>query len=299
MFYVHAVEGSHYIVGGFEVLARELASVITDNGGDVLTGNGVASLRVEQDSVTAAVLENRDAVEADIFVSNISPYALYGHMIPQTARTRIWRRRLNNLRPSVSSIAVYLGLAQGCTAVPRDGVFFWYATSDHDTMFRNILGSADRPLDHLLFFSAPQECSQRTLLLMTLADGSVCGNGWKERKQRMADAMVKKAGELFPGLAQEIQCMETASPQTFERYTGNTSGALLGFENTRDIYGEAKIPPRSYLNNLFHAGHWGKPGGGVWNVVHNGHLVSDIILNSRPEPSRTARVPARQLVQDP
>jgi prolycopene isomerase len=107
------------------------------------------------------------------------------------------------------------------------------------------------------------------------ADAS--GN-WAEDKKRLGEAMLAKACELYPGLPAMIDYVEYASPATFERYTRNTAGALYGFENTADMYGEAKLPIKTYLPNLFQVGHWGKPGGGVWNVMLNGYTASKLIL---------------------
>jgi phytoene dehydrogenase-like protein len=101
---------------------------------------------------------------------------------------------------------------------------------------------------------------------------------WKSDKMRIADRMLKKAEELYPGLHSCIEVMEVASPATFERYTANTDGALYGFENTRRMYGEAKIPMTTHLPNLFQVGHWGKPGGGIWNVMSNAYTASKIII---------------------
>ncbi|MBD3239100.1 MAG: hypothetical protein GF331_00835 [Chitinivibrionales bacterium] len=64
------------------------------------------------------------------------------------------------------------------------------------------------------------------------------------------------------------------SPLTYERYTGNTAGALYGFENTSSLYGEARMPTRTHVHNLYQVGHWQRPGGGVWNVMVNGKVAA-------------------------
>ena len=78
-----------------------------------------------------------------------------------------------------------------------------------------------------------------------------------------------QTGKLHPEINKYIELMEVGSPETFERYTGNTDGALYGFENIKTMYGEAKLPITTHIPNLFQTGHWGKPGGGVWNVMVN------------------------------
>jgi prolycopene isomerase len=75
-----------------------------------------------------------------------------------------------------------------------------------------------------------------------------------------------------------VEVMETGSPATLERYTANTAGALYGFENTCEMYGEAKLPIRTHLTNLYQVGHWGKPGGGVVNVMTSGYTGYHVIM---------------------
>jgi prolycopene isomerase len=90
--------------------------------------------------------------------------------------------------------------------------------------------------------------------------------------------MIQKLEELHPGIKEMIELVEIGSPDTFNRYTLNTDGALYGFANVKDLYGEAKMPVTTHLPNLFQTGHWGKPGGGIWNVMYNSYIASKIIL---------------------
>ncbi|MBD3344579.1 MAG: FAD-dependent oxidoreductase, partial [Chitinivibrionales bacterium] len=99
MFAVHYMEGSHYIKGGVSSLAEALASAITMRGGEVRTKSRVTSLYVENNRVHHAVLESGEEIEADYFVSNISPYTLHLEIINQEARKKLWLRRLRSLNP--------------------------------------------------------------------------------------------------------------------------------------------------------------------------------------------------------
>jgi phytoene dehydrogenase-like protein len=101
---------------------------------------------------------------------------------------------------------------------------------------------------------------------------------WKSAKMAAAESMLERAEALFPGLRDMVRVMEVGSPATFERYTANTAGAFYGFENTRSMYGEAKMPIATHLTNLYQTGHWGKPGGSVWNVMANGYTTARTIL---------------------
>jgi phytoene dehydrogenase-like protein len=73
-------------------------------------------------------------------------------------------------------------------------------------------------------------------------------------------------GQRFPGIADQIEATDVATPATFERYTGNWQGSFEGWlitpENaytmTRPM--EQTVPG---LKNFYMCGQWVEPGGGL------------------------------------
>lgn len=276
MFIVHLIEGSHTIPGGLSVLADRLAAIICRNGGEVRTRCTVASLDVSNDRADAVVLDNGERIQAGMVISNVSPYTLHNQIVPEHARNKLWLRRLSNLNPSISSVIVYLGLNRDIGAQLSDTLFFWYDTDDFEKLWAEIESGKRDPLNHLVLLRSADPLHPPTLTLMYFVRQSH-STDWKRDKMVYAKLMLDKAAELVDGLASAIECTEVGSPDTFERYTGNTAGALYGFENTKALYGEAKLPHTTHLKNLFQTGHWGKPGGGVWNVIANGYSTAKTI----------------------
>jgi prolycopene isomerase len=219
--------------------------------------------------------------EARVVVSNISPYALHSQLLPQEARSKRWGIRLGNLNPSVSCVGVYLGMASGAERLLPSCLNFWYGSTDHEALFAQVLANRGEPLDHLFLLRSAEPSPNPAFLLMQYVQQSASQN-WKQDKLRYAERMVDLAERVVPGIKQNILLTEVGSPDTYARYTGNTAGALYGFENTSALYGEARMPVRTNLDNLFQTGHWQRPGGGVWNVTVNGYAVAKSILNSTP-----------------
>jgi prolycopene isomerase len=128
-----------------------------------------------------------------------------------------------------------------------------------------------------MFLQSSNPAEPTTLLLLAF-----CREGdstdWHIDKRRFAEKMLVAAERVVPGFREAVDTMEIGSPATFERYTSNTAGALYGFEATKEVYGEAKVPNGTYLKNLFQAGHWCKPGGGIWNVMECGYTAAQMIL---------------------
>jgi prolycopene isomerase len=281
IFIAHALEGSHYIKGGFSQLAAALCSVIDRNGGEVKTKWPVRGLDVDSDKTVRAVVNaSGEKLTAGVFVSNVSPFQLYHELIPEKSRNRIWLRRLSGLRPSVSAVCVYLGIEGDASDIVKDNITFWFGSRDHDEIYRRVLSGPRGAMDHLIIIRPPLGGRDSTLTLIHFVKPEA-GTDWAGEKKKIGEAMLAKAESILGSFSPRIRVCETASPATFERYTGNTGGACYGFENVKDLYGQSKLPFTTYLRNLYQAGHWTKAGGGIYNVMTSGYVVANMILNNK------------------
>ncbi len=279
MFLLHYYEGTHCVKGGFSVLAEALANAITSRGGTVKRGRNVVKVTAENDIVKSVITSTGEEYTANLFVSNISPYILHSELLDKRFRHRLTLRRLNKLKPSVSAVIVYLGMKPQFADLFNHNTYFWFSSTDYCTIYNNIMQNRKDEIDHLILLNPPLNGQQPTLTLINFCHQSY-SKDWHSDKMRIADKMVEKAESLFPGIKENIVLSEVGSPATLERFTANSEGAFYGFENTKDMYGEAKLPIRTHLKNLFQTGHWGKPGGGIHNVMNNGYTTYHTIMQS-------------------
>jgi phytoene dehydrogenase-like protein len=288
---IHLFEGSHFVMGGFSALADALARVIRGNGGRVLTGHRVSALHADKERVHTVYTANGEAFDAGTVISNISPYHVHRQLLNQEARRGLWLKRLGRLQPSPSCVAAYLGLSGSIDELFPNTINFWFASDDPSYPFLRCLQQDPSELDHLILLATRTAEPPPTITLMTFAHKHQSSD-WRRDKLQIAEAMMHKAESLYPGLRDRVVCREIASPATFERYTGNTGGALYGFDNDRDMYAEAKLPITTYLSNLYQTGHWGKPGAGLWNVMLNAYRTAKTVeRNMNNTHSREARLP--------
>lgn len=277
MFLIHHREGSYFCKGGFASLANALASAITSKGGSILTKKLVCGLKVENNQVTHVTTSDGCEYRTPMVVSNINPYQLHNSLIPEAARGRLVKRRLGNLSPSLSCVIVYLGLKKEFISMMDHTVNFWFESEDFEAIYNKINANDISSLNHLIMLRGIDEGDYPTLTLMYYTREDL-SNDWHNFKKILAERMIQKLEELYPGIKEMIELVETGSPDTFSRYTMNTMGALYGFANVKDLYGEAKMPINTHIPNLFQTGHWGKPGGGIWNVMYNSYIASKMIL---------------------
>jgi len=88
-----------------------------------------------------------------------------------------------------------------------------------------------------------------------------------------ARILIDRLEEFYPGLGSSIECMDMATPLSYERYTGNWQGASCGWLLTKDtlplmIKGVPKRLPG--LGQFYMVSQWTEPGGSLPIVALSG-----------------------------
>ncbi len=101
---------------------------------------------------------------------------------------------------------------------------------------------------------------------------------YKAEKQGVADAIIDQLEKRFPGIKDDIEVVDVATPVTYERYTGNWQGSYMGWAQTTKTVG-SKPMSRTLpgLDNFYMAGQWVFMGGGVPGSVMSGRNLIQII----------------------
>ena len=90
--------------------------------------------------------------------------------------------------------------------------------------------------------------------------------------------MLDRANDQLPGLKEHLLFVDAGSPETMERYTLNHQGAAYGWQVTPEQVGPNRIANQSPLQGLYFAGHWSRPGGGIYGVCVSGMLAAQQVL---------------------
>jgi phytoene dehydrogenase-like protein len=82
----------------------------------------------------------------------------------------------------------------------------------------------------------------------------------------VAEIVIDFLEKLYPGIGQDIEVKDVATPLSYERYTGNWQGSTCGWLLTDKtmlmmVQGMGKRLPG--LDNFYMAGQWVEPGGSV------------------------------------
>ena len=103
---------------------------------------------------------------------------------------------------------------------------------------------------------------------------------YKAEKEQIADNVIALLDQRFPGLADQVEMHDVATPITFERYTGNWRGSYMGWADTPGTQGMRMSKTLPGLGNFYMAGQWVDPPGGTVGAAMSGRYVTQIICKN-------------------
>jgi phytoene dehydrogenase-like protein len=99
---------------------------------------------------------------------------------------------------------------------------------------------------------------------------------YEEKKDQVARTVVGLLEQRFPGISQQVEMVDVATPLTFERYTGNWQGTFEGWLITPQNASTVMSPMPQTLPGLRRfamCGQWVQPGGGLPTGVMTGRRL--------------------------
>lgn len=103
-------------------------------------------------------------------------------------------------------------------------------------------------------------------------------DGYYNEKERILEAYISILEDKFPGIKDDIEAADVATPVTWERYTGNWQGSYEGWLPTIETFGMRLPKKLPGLRNFYMTGQWVFPGGGVPMCMAQGkNLIGQIV----------------------
>ena len=279
--------GSYYIKHRSQDLSNAIAGAIERNGGNIRYDTSVAGIKAKNGAVQGVVLDDGEFIPARAVVSNASALTTFKNLLAAEKRPADYIQKLESYTPSISSFIVWLGLKQELRGKVKSFSTHISSGRDPEEDYQSCLrGEIDKGSFGVVvydnIFNGYSSPGTSTLQLLFL-----CGyepwrqfeadyrNGRKaaynQQKSRWTDILIERAEkELIPGLSSMIEVREAGTPLTNWRYTGNTNGAIYGFQQSMDNSYMTRIKNRTPVKGLYLASAWGNPGGGYAGVFRAG-----------------------------
>lgn len=264
--------GPVYVRGSFQKLADALARVVEENGGEILYERQVTSIRANGDGVSGITLDDGRTVDAPVVVSNADAKHTFEELVGLDLLPERFVRRLGRMRPSVSATMIYAACTLPVHELGLAGETFVYDHWDHDETWADVeagrLGGMWLSVPTLHDASLAPE-GEHLVIFTSLMPYDI-GEPWSGAKARYEELMVARVERLLPGFRDSITFLDSATPETFERYTLAQRGALYGWENTPNQTQPKRLPFETPVNGLYLAGHWTDPGTGSVRCLLSG-----------------------------
>lgn len=106
-------------------------------------------------------------------------------------------------------------------------------------------------------------------------------DAYERAKEEVADQVIAALDWHYPGLAEQVEAVDVATPVTYERYTANWRGSIYGWAMTMRkmalMMGTSMRKTLPGLQNFSMCGQWVEPGGNVQLSAASGRDLLEVI----------------------
>lgn len=284
----YMVHGGQYYKTRSQNLSDTLAQGIENFGGRIFYNTRADHITCGKEKAVSGVADSNGRVyPAKAVIANCPVPALIKDMLPKEVMPPSFIKKAEKHQNSLSSFVVWLGLngsighikdyeidLAGPARVQNNELFSKRDLAESGlgiTIYDNLFKG----------YSAP---GKTTMTIMCLADYKP----WKQyeddyfnnnkatynaEKERIANAFIRRVEQkLIPGLSGMIEVVEIGTPLTNVFYTGNTGGAIYGYDRNLP-----HIESRTPVKGLYLASAWSH-GGGYTPVMMGGRDTAKMVL---------------------
>jgi len=269
-------DGFYYPMGGLQALADLLSVGLRMYSGDLALNTMVSRIIIEGDRAAGVELSDGSRVEARYVVSSVDARQTFLELVGEERLPLKFRRELHESQLSPSAFIVSLGVGLNLKAMGFEETYIIYNRSDDlGELFGTDPEKSILSINiHSIIDPAQAPDSTTAVQLMAMLPYDMVKD-WGVAEEAIADKLIASAEKIIPRLSEHIICRHIISPSTFEQCTLNSQGATLGWQLTPGGKIRSQKTP---IKNLYQAGHWTFPGGGVSQVVTSGRNAAQLVL---------------------
>lgn len=265
--------GNYYPKGGSQTFADELGRRFEELGGHLLICAGARRILVEKGracgieiEVDRGRLKGRYRIAAGAVINNGDLRRTCGHLLPPEAVPPELKRQVAEMRPTFPCFLFHLGLRDvSAEELERVQGYYWNEW-DPDLVGRN--GLRCKVFAPTLYEPGMAPPGGQVVILQKVQEfDQDAVADWPAHKAAVENYLLAHLESVLPGIGEKIVTRSSASARTAWRFTWNAEGAMLGWEMSPDQLGEHRPPNRGPVENLWHVGHWTRPGGGITPVI--------------------------------
>lgn len=299
-----------FVRGGMGRVTELMAEAAREAGAEIRLNAEVESLVISDNVATGVRLIDGEVIDAETIVSNADPIrTLFGmvgrDMLPEEVVARLDTYRINGTSIKINLAVDRLPMLN---EYPNDGNG---PQEYHRSIveFHPSLDDMERGADNVKYGRPTYERMNIEMCFPTVHDPSLAPEGvhvvtidsntqpyrlrdvaWDDIKDEVADAVLDRIEQRFPGLKESVRHRQVLSPLDMERLLGITGGhALHGDMAPDQLFFLRPLPGsgayETPIGNLYLCGAGTHPGGGVTGA--NGrNCAREILRAHRPRQAR-------------
>ena len=267
----HHNRNGGYPIGGSLEFARSIENRFLELGGHIQYDSRVASILVKWDEAVGVRLADGREYYFDRIVSACDAYQTFDVLLGGHYNYEKLYRKFAGLKPFNSMVLFSYGVRRELSGEPRSLMLY----------LDEPLEIAGKPQErmHVRHYAYDPTLAPkgRTILQVGFETDY---DYWKKlhadpvlyesEKHALSRAVLARLEKRFPGVTGQVEVGDVATPTTFERYTHNWRGSIEGWLPTLGSLLSPLPKILRSLRNLYFAGHWVQPGGGLPTCLMTG-----------------------------
>ncbi|MHB1651503.1 MAG: phytoene desaturase family protein [Desulfitobacteriaceae bacterium] len=271
-------QASGYPIGGSLNFAKAVERRYLDLGGDIRYQARVTEIITENDHAVGVQLADGTEHRADLIVSAADGHATIFDMLDgQYVNEEI----LRNYR----EMPIFQPIIQVSLGIGRD-----FSNEPHTLTFPvskplRIAGELRHNISmkHYCYDPTVAPAEKSSLVISFGSNYNYWENlgagtqAYQTEKENILAHVVSALEQRFPGMKDQIEVADVATPLTYERYTGNWQGSMEGWLITTKTMRKRIPKTLPGLKNFYMIGQWVQPGGGLPPAAKSGRDILKMI----------------------
>ena len=256
------IQSSWRLKGGGHLIVDSLIRDIRATGGEICCRAEVSELKASGGKIVSACLADGRTFEGNLFISDVHPQQTFGWLKDSSLLKGVFRRRIHALENTIGMFTVSLVLKPETLLYFNHNKYVYrqanvWSLPDESGGISGVMISARVPEDGSPYV--------RQVDLLTTLPWSSCqpwadtavgrrGQAYETKKEQLADACIRLAEQVIPGLHDMVERRYTSTPLTWRDYTLSPCGSAFGVRKDCRMPLMTVLSPRTPVPNLFLTG---------------------------------------------
>ena len=267
--------------GGSRETALRMQKRFEELGGKTMLNSPVEDIIIDTAThrTTGVKLVNGNILEADFVIAATDVSVTMEKLLGGSVKDEYFAKRFEDKKnyPVGSHMVIYFGCncrpehLPDCVAFEEEP-FRLCNRDGHLIVLKNYMYEES--------FAPEGKCVMQVMLLQDENDFDFWSelynknrNEYKEEKSRVAESVRIQVEKHFPELAGQLEVVEILTPYSFHKWTGAYKGAYMSFITTKNIKIERHRGRVPGIKNMYLAGQWINPPGGLPNALTSGKFA--------------------------